>query len=492
MKYIPYFVLLTGILIATAGCDSDCDCEEDRLKNVEPVQVDLAQIKQRGTLKAITTYSSTSYFIYRGQPMGYEYELLERLANHLDVDLEMIVAEDLDSVMYLVNQGLGDLIAHGLTITKERKNYVDFTTPINTTKQVLVQRKPENWRQMKLHQIEKKLIRNPVDLIGDTVHVRKNSSYYRRIHNLSEELGDDIHIALVPGNISTEEILQKVANGEYKYTVADKNIAKINQTYNPILDVETDLSLPTRIAWAVRKTSPELKSEINQWLEDLQKDPVYYVLYNKYYENTRAFTTRIKSEFYSKAGGKISKYDDEIKEYATDLNWDWRLLASQIYQESKFNPGVTSWAGAKGLMQVMPATAQQFGVTELYDPSQSLKAGVKYIEFLQNYWTVIPDSTERIKFILASYNAGPAHVEDARRLAEKYGKDPNVWEANVAQYILLKSKPKYYNDEVVEYGYVRGKEPFNYVDEIIKRYRHYQKFIDADLDDMPEVAMNAN
>ena len=472
-----YLLILLPFLYS---CTSEnCNCEDESYIPDEVVDIDIDRIKDRGTLNALTAYSSTSYFIYRGQPMGYEYELLTRLADYLEVDLELTVADDLDSIFYKLNHGEVDIIAHGITITKERKDKVAFTEPHNTTRQVLVQRKPENWRELKLHEIEKELIRNPVNLIGKTINVRKNSSYYQRLQNLSEEIGGDIHIAPVPGNVTTDEIIRKVALGEYDYTVADQNLAFINKTYYPELDVKTNISLPTRLAWAVRKTSPELLRVVNEWLKDIKKKPEFYVIYDRYFKNERSFHVRVKSDFYSKTGNKISTFDDLFRDYAEELEWDWRLLASQIYQESQFDPNSVSWAGAKGLMQVMPATGRQFGVEQLFDPDKN----IKYINYLNNYWKVIPDSTERIKFVLASYNVGPGHVEDARRLAEKYGKNPFLWDDHVAEYLLLKSKPHYYNDDVVKYGFCRGREPYYYVKDILARFKHYSRFIEKSTDE---------
>ena len=129
-------------------------------------------------------------------------------------------------------------------------------------------------------------------------------------------------------------------------------------------------------------------------------------------------------------------------------------------------------------MQLMPETAQQFGVTDMTDPVQSLQAGVAYLDYLDDYWSeMIEDSTERMKFVLASYNIGPGHIVDARNLAEKYGADPNIWEDNVEKYLLNKSKHKYYNDEVVKLGYAKGTETVKYVREVLQRYEQYKQFI---------------
>ncbi|HEQ98953.1 MAG TPA: transporter substrate-binding domain-containing protein [candidate division Zixibacteria bacterium] len=463
------FVALLALLLVSCG-------GHDRSSDVKEVNLDLAAIKKSGSLRAITTYGATSYFIYRGRPMGYEYELLTRLAEHLNLNLEIVIAKNLDSLISMLKKGDGDIIAHGLAITRQRKERVAFATPHTVTRQVLVQRLPENWRDMKLHEIEDALIRNPIDLIGKKVHVRRNTSYYQRLINLSEEIGDEIDIELAPGDLATEDLIAMVAEGEIDYTVADQYIAAINKTYYPDLDIKTVISFPQRIAWAIRKSSPQLLEAVNDWIYEMKKGLDYHVLYNKYFKNTKAFKRR--KEFSSYPGGRISAYDDQIKKHAAMLNWDWSLLASMIYQESRFDPETESWAGAKGLMQLMPAMTERFGLEDPSDPQENIEAGTRYLLYLKELWGIIPDSLERIKFILASYNVGENHVSDARRLADKYGADPDLWEGNVAKYLRLKSKKKYYNDAVVKYGYCRGDEPYKYVKEIFERYEHYRRVIE--------------
>jgi membrane-bound lytic murein transglycosylase F len=443
------------------------------------VERDLEDIKEEGILRAIMVYSETSYFLYRGQPMGFEYELLSHLAEEWGVELEIIPAENLDELINMLNRGEGDLIAHGLTITKPRQQYIDFTNYLYLTKQVLVQRKPENWRQKKLHEIQQALVSDPIELIGDTVSVRLTSSYYDRLQNLEQEIGGDIHIDTVPGNLSTGRIIKKVVNQEIEYTIADDNIAEINSAYYPCLSVETPVSFSQRAAWAVRKNAPKLKAAMNKWVDSMRKEVDYYVIYNRYFENKRDFRARIESEFFSEAGGKISPYDNLIKQYADSLGWDWRFLSSLVYQESQFDPGARSWAKAKGLMQLMPATARELGVQNRSNPKENLEGGTAYLAELYERWSSIPDSTQRIKFTLASYNCGYHHVVDAQRLAKMQDKNPNRWDENVEKALLKLSYPKYYNKEAVEYGYVRGIEPVTYVEQIFERYEHYRQLIPA-------------
>ena len=443
----------------------------------KPIEKDLSQIKEDGILNAITVYSATSYFLYRGQPMGFEYELLEQLADYLGLELKITVASNVDDLINMLNQGEGDLVAYGLAITKPRKAKVNFTEYHTITHQVLVQKKPDNWRKMKLHEIQRALIDDAIELIGDTVWVRKNSSYYERMINLIQEIGDTIYLDTVPGNMDTEEIIKMVSEGKIKQTIADYNIAAINSSYYQNIDIQVPISLSQRLAWATRKNSPELLNAINEWILKIKKTTDYYVIYNRYFESKNSFKSRSNSEFFSNNTGKISQYDDLIKKYATILGWDWRLLSSQVFQESRYDPEAKSWAGAHGLMQLMPATAKQMGVKDLSNLEENIKGGTKYLKILYNRWEEIPDSLQRIKFTMASYNCGYNHVVDAQKLAVKYGKDNNVWDNNVDEFILKLSKSKFFNDEVVSFGYVRGTEPYNYVKEIFIRYNLYKDVI---------------
>ena len=467
MRCFRVTLLVVATLVVLAGC-------ERRIK-----EIDLPEIRERGELIAITSYSPISYFIYRGQPMGYEYELLQMLAEHLEMPVHIKIARDIEAMIGMLNKGEGDLLAYSLTITADRRERLAFTQPLNVTRQVLVQRKPEKWRQMQLHQIENELIRSAIDLGGKSVHVRKGSAYVTRLQNLAREIGAEIDVVVASGEITTEELIRNVADGSIEFTVADENIARINSAYHQDLDIDTPVSLPQQTAWAVRHGSPQLRDAVDKWLMGAQKKADYYVIYNKYYENRRAFTARYGSEYFPATGGSISPYDDMLRAQAERLGWDWRLLAALVYQESQFRPGARSWAGAVGLMQLMPRTAEEFGASNPYDPEENINAGVNFMVWLDEYWRGhIENEKERVKFVIASYNVGQGHVQDARRLAAEFGGDPNVWRNHVEHFMMKKSDPEYYNQEVVKFGYASGMEPVTYVAKILNLYQHYKKFID--------------
>ncbi|MBT8258019.1 MAG: transporter substrate-binding domain-containing protein [Bacteroidia bacterium] len=491
--FFPYrtgHFLFCGIVLAIMLVVSSCQqqmskAEKSSSEVINPiveasVDRDYDDIKKDGVLRALVVYSSTSYFLYKGQPMGFEYELLERLAEHLDLKLELVVSDDLDSEFEVLNRGDVDLIAHGMTITNQRKWEVDFSEYLYLTKQVLVQKKPDNYLKMSWKTLDKHLIHDPIELIDDTVSIRKNSAYYERIMSLSNEIGGTIHIDTLDSQLSTGEIIDMVVDGTVKYTIADENLARINASYSPILKIDVPISFSQRIAWVTRKKSPEFRAVVNDWIISQRNTEEYNVIYNKYFKNKRSFRRRIRSDYYSLTNNQISQYDNLINKHADELGWDWRLLASQVYQESNFDPTAESWAGAGGLMQMMPATAEAMGVEDISDPKQSLRGGTAYLKQLYKNFTKIPDSLNRIVFTMAAYNCGLGHVQDAQRLAKENGLNPNLWVNHVEAMMLKLSLPKYYSNPIVKHGYVRGSEPVNYIAQIFERYEHYKQFIQLD------------
>ena len=474
------FIALFVLLLLLNSCGSDTSKKNKAKENKPGLEnaghASLDSVFSRKKLRAATDYGSVSYLIYRGEPIGYQYELLQNLTKYLNVDLELIIVKDLDKSIEMLNKGDIDLIAMGLTVTTSRARRLEFTNPILTTRQMLVQRKPANYRKMKTaDEIESHLIRNQMDLAGKTIYIQKGSVYAQRLATLADEIADTIYI--IEEDKDVEELIAEVAKGEIDYTVADKYIGLVNTRYYPNIDVKTPLSFPQKIAWATKKGQTALTDTINQWFVHFKKTLLSRLLYNKYFENIRA--RRItQSRYNSFSGGHLSPYDEEIKKASEIVGWDWRTLASLIYQESEFKPNVRSWVGAYGLMQMMPVTLEKYGLDSTASPAQQIIAGAKYLRFLDRQLPVeIIDSTERVKFVLASYNAGLGHILDGRRLAQKQGKDPNKWTGNVDYFVLHLSDKTYYHDPVVRYGYLRGDETYKFVIEILERAEQYKHLI---------------
>jgi membrane-bound lytic murein transglycosylase F len=471
---IIVFTFLITVLISCSDNPSST-----RVKNIKSVSFDLDSIRKRGKLIAVTDFNSTNYFIYKGEPMGFNYELLKSFSDYIGIDLEIVTENHLDHAFGMLNSGEADLLALGLTVNSSRKKDILFSEPIDETRQVLVQRKPRNWRSLTADDLDRRLVRNQLGLAKRTIYVQKGTPHVERLHTLADEIGDSINIIEVP--YESEKLIQHVANGEIDFTVCNENVALVNSTYYPDIDVNTPVSFPQSLAWGVRKeNSNALLNELNRWIISFRKTGSYALLHAKYFNNSRS-SIIVKSDYYALNTGKVSQYDDLIRRYSASIKWDWRLLAALICQESHFNPNVQSLAGAYGLMQIMPLTGRSFGIDITSSPENNMKAGIHYINWLHSIFDPkISNEIERLNFILASYNAGPGHVLDAMKLAEKNGMDPQKWDGNVALWLTKKSDPRYYNDIVVKNGYFRGTESVAFVSEILNRFEHYKNIIPSE------------
>jgi membrane-bound lytic murein transglycosylase F len=468
-KKETYYLFLI-ILITITSCTFHSRKDDDFTLAVQ----DLEAIKEKGKITVLTDYSSTDYFIYKGQPLGFQYEMLQQLANHLSVRLEVRVSRSLNESFAMLRSGKADLIAQNLTMTTDRKGFVNFIVPHMQAYQVLVQRKPENWKKMSEKEIQSSLVTTKEDLTGKTIYVMRGSSYASNLRELSAKTGANINVIEV--DESVEQLMYLVSVGEIPYTVSDNIIASVNNTYYPNVDISTPLSLQQDMAWAVRKGSTSLQQELNNWMVNFTQTRKFKYMYARYFENKKS-ATMVENDFYAISTGRISPYDQYIRKYSQQLGWDWRLLASLIYQESRFKVDVTSRVGASGIMQLMPTTAKRFGIDTVSTTADHIRAGSEFILWLNKLFRDVPDANERIKFVLAAYNIGPGHIIDARNLARKNGANPDVWDDNVARFLLSKSDPKYYNDPVVKYGSCRGTETFRYVSEVLERYQHYKNIV---------------
>ncbi len=421
------------------------------------------------TLKVVTLYSPTSYFIYRDEPMGYDYTLVDSLAKQKGMVLDLQVARSLSSAIAMLDSGKVDLIAYDVPITEHYLKYVVPCGPENYTSQVLVQPKVQGQAP----------ITDVTELVGREVYVEKDSKYLRRLNNLNDELGGGIIIHEVDGDtLITEDLIEMVSDGKIPLTVVDSDIARLNRTYYPALDIDLPVSFAQRASWAVAPDKKWLADSINNWFAQASPQETNKELLKQFFEQSK-FTPTVRFDF---SKGYISQYDNLFKKYAPNIGWDWRLMAAQAYQESKFKPNARSWVGARGLMQIMPATARGYRtkVSQLNNPETSVKVATQLLDDLDGYLLKhVPNDAERRKFVIAAYNVGIAHVYDAIALAKKYGLNPEVWDDNVSKAILMKMNPKYYNDPVVKYGYCRGTETVDYVKKITNFYEHARREISA-------------
>ncbi|HEX2968430.1 MAG TPA: transglycosylase SLT domain-containing protein [Bacteroidales bacterium] len=433
---------------------------------------DLDSIKKRGKLIALTDFNSTDYFIYKGEPMGFTYELLSLFADHIGVPLEIITENNPDKAVELLKAGKADILATGLPINGVLTD-VQFCVPVDETRKVLVKRKngvkPEKGPRYRNQ------VREQTGLGKNTLYVQTGYTDYQSVLPVIQELGDTVSILDVP--YEPEKLIRLVAEGVIDYTICDENLAIVNSTYYPGIDINTPAGPKEQVAWAVKSNSGNLFTELNNWISSYRNTADFALLYAEYFRNSRSGII-IKSNYYAINTGRISGYDEIIRKYSAGSGWDWRLVASIICQESRFDPSVQSGAGAYGLMQIMPETAERYGIDITASPDSNIIAGMKYLNSLYKIFVKkIPDEKERVKFILASYNAGPGHVLDAMKLAQKNGMDSSKWDGNVAFWLLKKSEREHYTDSVVSHGYFKGVESVHFVSQVIDRYNHYRNIV---------------
>lgn len=421
------------------------------------------------TLHVATLYGPTSYFNYRGQEMGFDYENVKRFANDENLVLDLKVAPTLQSLLNMIENGDIDLAAYPIPVIEEYKNLAKHCGYKEVTWQVLVQ--PDG----------KNKISDVTQLVGKTIYVEQDSKYHYRLNNLNQELGGGINIVPInKDSLITEDLIRMVDLGEIPLTVVDSDIAELNKSYYPRLDIDMKISLDQYSSWAVRNDLDSLASRIDTWEKRRDNSDMMKEIYKKYFEiskNPTPYEDPVKSLGLNiKKGGKISVYDDSFKRHAQVSGYDWRLLAAIGFNESRFNNDIISWAGAQGLMQLMPVTAQAMGIdpSDLSNPDRNILAAAKLLKKLDSSLVdKVPDKDERLMFVIAAYNCGLGHIFDSIALAEKFGLDSTKWLGNVSEAALMKSRPQYYNDPVVKNGYFRGRETTEFVDKVMSVYNYF-------------------
>ncbi len=379
------------------------------------------------------------------------------------------MAPSLSALIEMMDSGKIDVAAYEIPITAEYRSHVVHCGTENITHQVLVQ--PKKGPDERITDV--------TQLVGKEIYVEKDSKYQHRLNNLNDEIGGGIIIHTVAEDtLITEDLIEMVSTGKIPLTVVDSDIAQLNKTYYNSLDIGMEISFPQRSSWGVTPGKEWLADSIDSWFADSEPQSMQARLLKRYFELSKE--NPVYNIDLSK--GRISPYDNLFKKYASQIDWDWRILASQGYTESHFDSTVVSWAGARGIMQIMPRTASAYGLpsSQITNPEANIKTAVAILKDLDKSLTKhVPDTEERRKFVLAAYNSGIAHIYDAIALAKKYGKNPQVWSGNVEEALLMKANPEYYNDPVCKFGYFRGRQTTQYVIKVLDFYERCQKQVSS-------------
>ncbi|EMS79323.1 membrane-bound lytic murein transglycosylase MltF [Desulfotignum phosphitoxidans] len=447
--YLKHFIFLTLLILCGYFVYLSYLLQHRDLKHISGT---LERIQKSGVLRLITTRSLNNYYLYKGEPTGFEYDLAREFARYLHVDLDVVTPGWNNLVVYL-DQGKGDFVGASMTVTRERLEKVKFSIPYMEVQQQV---------------IHHALVFSPKDiedLALRTIHVRRDTSYHYRLKEIQAS-GIDVRYVLYD-NVPTEDLIAMVRDREIKFTIADSNIARLNQRHMPDIRVSIPIHKKESVAWAVRKDDPEMLEEINRFFLHARESGILQKIVNKYYGHPKEFDVSELKTFHKRVQKYLPKYQEIIETQSRKYGFDWRLVAAVVYQESRFDPGAKSITQVRGLMQVTEAAAREMGIQDRRDPAQSVKAGIKYLKQMYDRFEEIEDQYQRLLFALASYNVGLGHVLDAMKIAEEKGLDPQIWNS-IKKTLPLLSKPDVYKK--TKHGYARGWEPVQYVDRILTWY----------------------
>lgn len=433
--------LLVLLVLALSACTDDAYIE---------------RVQNEGKLVVVTRNAPTTYYVGRDGATGFEYDLVSAFAEHLGVEVELVVRDNPAEILAMIAAGEADIAAAGLTRTQQRQDRVLFSRSYQeVTQQVVCRRGGAQPSQVE-------------DLLGLSIEVPAETSYVEQLNQLQQdypELSWQVH----PEH-NTEYLLEKVWQRELDCTIGDSNIVAVNQRYMPELSVRFDLSQPQPLAWALPSQAEGLQRALNNWLEMFRESGQLQALVNKYYGfidvfdyvNTRVFQRKVKT--------LLPKYQALFQEAGKKHGIDWVLLAAQAYQESHWDRRARSPTGVRGIMMLTLPTAREVGIKSRLDARQSIFGGAKYLADLRSRLPEEIAEPDRTWIALAAYNVGMGHVYDARNLARELGSNPDLWH-DFRDVLPLLSQKKYYKD--LRYGYARGSEPVRYV----QRIRNYHDML---------------
>jgi membrane-bound lytic murein transglycosylase F len=414
---------------------------------------DYDDIMDSGTLKIITRNSPTTYYQDKDQISGFEYELAKMFAQYLGVELQVTVADNLDDLISEVEAGNVAFAAAGLTITPNRTERVRFASSYLDVKQKLVYR------------IDQKRPKELKSLLGKTLVVTAHSSHAQHLHTLQKTLPQLTWIERDDAEVS--ELVQMVENGEIDYTIVDSNEFDALAGFYPNVASAMDLGETQQLAWAFSKLSDNsLLNKSSEFFKLIRETGLLSQLEERYYGHLNQIDNVGTLTFLHQADQRLHNYQKLFEQEAANHDIDWRLLAAIGYQESHWKARARSRTGVRGLMMLTRSTAKEMGVKNRLDAKQSIKGGSAYFAKLKKRFEHI-NEPDRTWIALAAYNVGAGHVRDAQKLTKKRGGDPERW-MDIKETLPLLAQKKYYKK--TKYGFARGYEPVEYVQNIRRFY----------------------
>ncbi len=412
--------------------------------NISPIE----EILATGELRVVTRENPATYSLNNGEPAGFEYDLAKRFAESMGVKLK-IYSTSVSQALQDIENGRAHIAAAGLSITEARKLNVDFGPDYQEVVQQLIGRR------------DRKQPNNLSELPDYKIAVLADSSHLERLVQLRANFPDlnwDTQEA-----DSTIKLMQSVKNEDIELTIVDSNEFAVTQRYFPKLRVLIELSDVQEIAWAIPQNSKELQKKINSFFTTLDDSGELDQLKELHFGYINSFDYFEVTSFKKDYENRLPEFRNFFLQAGIDYGIDWKLLAAISYQESHWRKNAVSPTGVKGLMMLTKHTAAEMNVVDRTDPQQSIDGGARYLLKIQDK---IPERIlfpDRLWFALAGYNVGFGHLEDARILTQRAGRNADLW-SDVREFLPLLSDKEYYS--TLRFGKARGSEPVKYVENI--------------------------
>ncbi len=401
------------------------------------------------TILVCLFYHAADYFVYQGSVIGFQYDMLKQMEKDFGRPVNIEIESDPEKMFYTALSNQYDIVCFDFDKDNYVPYYIDISEPVAYTYPVLIMRKK--------------------DAAYDTLpHIINTAAKY--YNELDFSLLSDPSSWKVQHNpdMAIEDLMDMLEDKQIDYAVCNYNEAIT------LMPFYTHLAIGPRVGenfprtWILNQHNPVLNDSINRWLVDFKETNKYQSICGKYLSPH----SNVINRSFGKSRNNTSQYDAILKKVSSHYGFDWRLISSIIYQESRFIPDLIGFGGSYGIMQMMPVTCERYGITDSSSVEDQIWAGGKYISFLCNIFRDKVDSADLYYFVSGAYNSGPGHILDAMALCEKYGDDKTKW-ASTSEYLIKKSHKDYYTDEVVKCGYYPGKHTVNYVEEVMARYNGF-------------------
>lgn len=449
------FAVMLGLPLVWGPGPSDPAHPDLELLSKPHVARDLRQIK-KDTLRVLVLSDPLTWEQRPGAMTGLEWELLERFAKRQRLRVKAVPVSDRDSMLVMLQEGRGDVIAAQLSASGWTAPYTHHTQPYRMVAGMYARPRitlPGS---------------NDEQPAMDTLTVSAWSPF---LDSLQRSLVVDSGVILRVVDQRPEDLLARSALGKVPALLVSDATANMEAKRLPLVEFGPRVGSSVSLVFAVRSNADHLLHALDTWLAVATEREARKAIITAYTNGLGARGPIRSFSALAFGGDTISPYDSLFQLHADSLSWDWRLLAAVAFKESRFDTAALSYAGAGGLMQMMPNTATLMGVTAEGGLNGHIEGASRYLDRLDRIWRKeIPDPAQRLKFVLAAYNAGPGHVKDAQRLAKELGLDPDRWDGNVERAIVLLNRPKYFTRPCVRSGYCRGQDTYWYVRDVVKMY----------------------